>query len=31
MTDLAIYIDGKFGGVDNEAALTIIEKPLLTE
>jgi hypothetical protein len=26
MTDLAIYIDGNFAGVDNEAALAIIEK-----
>lgn len=26
MTDLAIYIDGKFAGIDNEAALAIIEK-----
>ena len=26
MTDLAIYIDGKFAGVDNEAALALIEK-----
>ena len=26
MTDLAIYIDGKFAGIDKEAALVIIEK-----
>lgn len=26
MTDLAIYIDGEFAGVDNEAAFALIEK-----
>ena len=26
MTDLAIYIDGEFAGVDNEAAFALVEK-----